>query len=141
MLRVRTGGVVERITTIKRVTRIGVLRRLAVTSNRNTLCNYSQRDLVTSYCYRCSRSPILATLMMETIRTSKSSVHKRITWRNIPEDDILHSHRHGNLQLYTAILSFSTTDRYSVFREVRTSNLIQQSYPLTKPTDIVFSVR
>jgi hypothetical protein len=36
-------------------------------------------------------SPIFVMLMMEALRSSESSV-LNYTWRNIPEDDILHSH-------------------------------------------------
>jgi hypothetical protein len=59
----------------------------------------------------------------------------------IPEDGILHSHRRERLKSYTAIISLSITDRYSVFRKVRTSDFTQQSHPLPQLTDTVFSVR
>jgi hypothetical protein len=32
--------------------------------------------------------------------TSETSVITRATWRNIPEDTILHSHSHENLKFY-----------------------------------------
>jgi hypothetical protein len=40
------------------------------------------------------------TLKMEVIRSSETSVHTRYTWRHIPEDGILHSHRCENLRSY-----------------------------------------
>jgi hypothetical protein len=43
---------------------------------------------------------ILVTLMMEAQNSSETSVLARTTGRNIPEDDILHSHCIENLKSY-----------------------------------------
>jgi hypothetical protein len=79
--------------------------------------------------------------MMQAIRSSETPVLTRAILCNIPEDGILHSHRRENIKSYAAITSLSTTERYSVFYEVRTSSLTQQSYPLAQLKDTVFSVR
>jgi hypothetical protein len=44
--------------------------------------------------------PIPATLMMDAIRSPKTSVLTRTTRRNITEDAILHSHSRENLKSY-----------------------------------------
>jgi hypothetical protein len=52
-------------------------------------------------------SAILVTLMMEALSSSETSVPTRATRRNIPEDDILHSHRHENLKSYKALTGWT----------------------------------
>jgi hypothetical protein len=53
------------------------------------------------------RSPILVTLIMEEPRYSATSVLTRDTRRNIPEDNILHSHRSENLKFYIALTGWT----------------------------------
>jgi hypothetical protein len=43
---------------------------------------------------------IIVTLMMGAIYSSETSILTRATWRNIPEDSILHSYRRENLKSY-----------------------------------------
>jgi hypothetical protein len=49
----------------------------------------------------------LVTLMKEAQGSSETSVLTRATRRNIPEDDILHSHRRENLKSYIALTGWT----------------------------------
>jgi hypothetical protein len=54
-----------------------------------------------------SSSPILVTLMMEAVSSSKRAFLTRATRHNIPEDDILYSHRPENLKSYRALTGWT----------------------------------
>jgi hypothetical protein len=100
---VRTAVSEELSASIIRVTRIGESgTTLAVTSNRRTLRNV-RRLLVTANI--APSSPILVTLMMEWLSSSKTSVFITATRRYIPGDSILHSHRREHLKSYMDFLS------------------------------------
>jgi hypothetical protein len=101
---VRTDVSEELTASIIRVTRIDELGTLAVTSNRRTLRRNSQLLVTASV---VPSSPILITLMKEALCSPETSVLTRATLRNIPEDDILHSHRRENLKSYIALTGWT----------------------------------
>jgi hypothetical protein len=81
----------EHIASIIKVTRISEIKTTLFLRNERRLL--VRANVVPS-------SPILLTLIMETLRSSETSVLARATLRNIPEGGILHSHRRGNLKSY-----------------------------------------
>jgi hypothetical protein len=96
MALVRTDVLEELSGSIIRVSRIGELGTLAVTINRSVLRFLVTANVVPS-------SPILVTLMMETLSSSETPVLTRTTGRNIREDGVLHSHPCENLKSYIAL--------------------------------------
>jgi hypothetical protein len=54
-----------------------------------------------------SKSLNLASLMMEALSSSETTVITRATRRNIPEYDFLHSHHCENLKSYIALTGWS----------------------------------
>jgi hypothetical protein len=85
---VRTDVSKERIASIMRVTRIGDPgTTLAVTINRSIMVNVPWLTVTV----KVSISPILLNLVMEEIRPFGMSVLTRVTRRNVPEGDIIHS--------------------------------------------------
>jgi hypothetical protein len=67
----------------------------------------SVRRLLVAACVVPS-SPIFVILMKEAPCSSETSVLTTATWRNNPEDTIIHSHRRENLKSYRIFISLKT---------------------------------
>jgi hypothetical protein len=58
-------------------------------------------------------SPIPVTMMMEVIRSSETSVLRRASWHNMPEDGILHSQCRENPKSYAVDKLFALWFQFS----------------------------
>jgi hypothetical protein len=118
-----------------------MLRRVALVrtdvseelSNRRTL----RRNTASVASYIVPSSPIV-TLMMEALSSSKTLVLTRATWRNIPEDTILHSLHHENLKSYKEFL-FSTLRSPSLQQNESLHLLVQGSGVATAMVQLHFT--
>jgi hypothetical protein len=78
-----------------------------------------------------SISPILVTLMKEALRSSGTSVLKRATLRNIPEDAILHNHHRENFKSANCSVSYLSLRNISGVRDQHWAYMVLQTVLLT----------
>jgi hypothetical protein len=82
---------------------------------------------------------ILVTLMMEAQFSSNTSVLKRASRRNIPEDGILHSHRRDNLKSFTILLCGEATHHSSVRRLLGTGEVPSSPFLVSLTLEVIRS--
>jgi hypothetical protein len=103
---VRTDASVKHSSSIIRVTRIGELVKLSVTSNRRmhvVFLRSVRRLLLTINVF--PSSSILVTLIIEVLCSSETSVHKEPHCVISQKKGIPHSHRRENLKSYVLLRS------------------------------------
>jgi hypothetical protein len=95
---------------VQRIDELGTT--LTVTSKYFVFSRSVRRLLVTANVVPIS--PILVTLMMEGVGYSETSVLRRGTRRNNPEDGILHSQSRENFKSYTPLSGWTLQRRHDV---------------------------
>jgi hypothetical protein len=85
--------------------------------------------------------PILVTLKMEVLSSSKTSVLIRAARRNILEDTILHSHCRVNLKSYIKSAPTISAEEYTTPARIKYSLYIQPRIHMLSNKQISYAVR